>query len=74
MRIVRLDNMTADDWKDVSATELSPAGIAEVYRIGRELFSAADLQKYTEECDEVSAEDVIAELSEMLARLKEAES
>jgi hypothetical protein len=46
--------------------ELTPEELKEVYRLGRESFTAADLQRYTELDEGIPFEEVLAELEEML--------
>ncbi len=65
MKIVRLEEVTDPLIYD----ELTPEELAEAYRLGREAFTAADLQKYTEPLDDgVSGEEVLRKLEEQQAR------
>ncbi|MCE9532303.1 MAG: hypothetical protein K8T89_14455 [Planctomycetes bacterium] len=55
--------------------DLTPEELAEAYRLGREAFTAADLQKYTEPLDDgVSAEEVLIEMEEQQRKFDEARS
>jgi hypothetical protein len=65
MKIIRLE-----DWKgEPLKYDCTPEELAEAYRLAREAFTAADLQKYTEPLDDgVSAEDVLREMDEQQAR------
>jgi hypothetical protein len=59
MRIYRMD----EEWpKDLDFRELTPEEQAEAYRLARESFTAADLQKYTELDEGIPFEEVLAEL------------
>ncbi len=44
--------------------ELTPEELQEAYRLARESFTAADLQKYTELDEGIPFEEVLAELEE----------
>jgi hypothetical protein len=44
--------------------ELTPDELKEAYRLARESFTAADLQKYTELDEGIPADQVLAELEE----------
>jgi hypothetical protein len=44
--------------------ELTPEELKEAYRLGREAFMAADLQRYTELDEGIPFEEVLAELEE----------
>src|SRR5262249_25109292 len=44
--------------------ELTPEELKEAYRLGREAFTAADLQKYTELDEGIPVDEVLAELEE----------
>jgi hypothetical protein len=61
MRILRPEEVTVfPEIRDLTSEEL-----AEAYRLAREAFTAADLQKYTEPLvDGVPAEDVLSEMEE----------
>ena len=49
--------------------DCTPEELAEVYRIARESFTAADLQKYTEPTDDfVSAHEVLREMEKQQAQ------
>jgi hypothetical protein len=46
--------------------DCTPEELAEAYRLAREAFTAADLQKYTEPLDDgVDAEEVLREMEEL---------
>ena len=52
-----------------SKYDCTPEELAEVYRIARESFTAADLQKYTEPTDDfVSAHEVLREMEKQQAQ------
>ena len=66
MKIKRLSEMTAADWAAFPEPyELTPEELAEAYRLGRESFTAADLQQYTELDPGVDAFEFLAELEQM---------
>ncbi len=66
MKILRPEEVTCDT---VLKYDCTPEELAEVYRLAREAFTAADLQKYTEPLDAgVPAEDVLREMEERQAR------
>lgn len=68
MKILRPEEVTSPLCYD----ELTPEELAEAYRLGREAFTAADLQKYTEfPDDDVDAEEVLHELEEEQRRSDE---
>jgi hypothetical protein len=62
MKLVRLEDVTPEMLQNLEYRELTPEELAEVYRLGREAFTAADLQKYTELDEGVSAEEFLREL------------
>jgi len=63
MKIKRLSEMTAADWAAFPEPyELTPEELAEVYRLARESFTAADLQQYTELDVGIPADEFLAEL------------
>jgi hypothetical protein len=67
MKILRPEEVTSET---VFKYECTPEEEAEVYRLAREAFTAADLQKYTEPLDDgVPAEDVLREMEEQQARI-----
>jgi hypothetical protein len=66
VKLVRPEDVTPEMLQNLVGGELTPEELAEVYRLGREMFTAADLQKYTELDEGVPAEDVIREMEEML--------
>ncbi len=62
MRILKPgEPVTADLFR-----EWTPEETAEAYRLCREAFTAADLQKYTELDEGIPAEEVLAEMEKML--------
>jgi hypothetical protein len=61
MKILRLSEVTSFP----EARELTPEELAEAYRLARESFTAADLQKYTELDPGVPADEFLAELEEI---------
>jgi hypothetical protein len=66
MKILRPEEVTGP----LNYDELTPEELAEAYRLAREAFTAADLQKYTEPLDDgVLAEDVLREMEEQQRRL-----
>ena len=58
MKILRLSEVTSYP----EPRELTPEELAEAYRLARESFTAADLQKYTELDPGVPADEFLAEL------------
>jgi len=61
MKILRLSEVTSPlEWR-----ELTPEELAEAYRLGREAFTAADLQRYTETDEGAPMEEFLAELEEL---------
>ena len=44
MKIIRLEDVTPDMELNLEYKELTPEELAEVYRLAREAFTAADLQ------------------------------
>jgi hypothetical protein len=66
MRIIRPEDVKPEDFKEIAKgmmRELTPEELKEAYRLAREAFTAADLQKYTEPMDDgVLAEEVLAEM------------
>lgn len=62
MKIVRLEDVTAfPEFRDMTPEELK-----EGYHLARAAFTAADLQKYTVIDEGVPAEQLLAELEEMV--------
>ena len=61
MRILRPEEVKEFP-KDAFERELTPEELKEAYRLAREAFTAADLQKFTEIEEELPAEEVIAEM------------
>jgi hypothetical protein len=65
MKILRPEQVSNDT---VFKYDCTPEELAEVYRLAREDFTAADLQKYTEPLDGgVPAADVLREMEEQQA-------
>ncbi len=60
MKILRLEEVTS--MADLHYEELTPEELAEAYRLSRESFTAADLQRYTELDPGVPADEFLAEL------------
>jgi hypothetical protein len=60
MKIIRPEEMTSFP----PIRELTPEELAEVYRLGREAFTAADLAKYADLDPGIPIEDVLRELDE----------
>ena len=61
MKILRPEEVTVFP----EIRDLTPEELAEAYRLAREAFTAADLQKYTEPLEDgVPAEDVLSEMEE----------
>jgi hypothetical protein len=60
MKILRPEEVTVfpEIW------DLTPEELKEAYRLGREPFTAADLQRYTELDEGIPFEEVLAELEE----------
>jgi hypothetical protein len=66
MKIIRIEDVT--EFPEIR--DLTPEELPEAYRLGREAFTAADLQKYTESLDGgVPGEDVLREMEEQQERL-----
>jgi hypothetical protein len=61
MKVLRPEQVT----KFPAIRDLTPEELAEAYRLAREAFTAADLQKYTEVEQGVPAEDVLREMEEL---------
>jgi len=64
MKILRPEQVTSFP----PIRDLTPEELAEAYRLSREAFTAADLQKYTETDDGVPAEEVLCEMEEQQRR------
>lgn len=65
MKILRPEEVTGP----LDYHELTPEELAEAYRLAREAFTAADLQKYTEPLDDgIDAEEVLREMEEYQAQ------
>ncbi|MCE9532301.1 MAG: hypothetical protein K8T89_14445 [Planctomycetes bacterium] len=65
MRLIRLEDYKGEALK----YECTPEVLAEAYRLARESFTAADLQKCTEPMDDgVPGEEVLREMEEQQAR------
>jgi hypothetical protein len=61
MKIIRIEVWKGEPLK----YDCTPEELVETYRLAREAFTAADLQKHTEPLDDgVSAEDVLREMEE----------
>ncbi len=66
MKILRPEEVTPDT---ILKYDLTPEELVEAYRLGREAFTAADLQKYTEPLDgDVPAEEILREMDERQAQ------
>jgi hypothetical protein len=61
VKILRPEEVT--NMKDLK-WELTPEELQEAYRLAREAFTAADLQKFTELDDGIPADEVLAEMEE----------
>lgn len=59
MRIIRPEDYKGEP---LLFREMTPEELAEAYRLARESFTAADLQKYTEVDQGVPIDEVVAEL------------
>src|SRR5262245_11726777 len=70
MRILRPEQVT----RFPEFRELTPEELKEAYRLGREAFTAADLQKYTEDTPGIPFEDMLNELEQAERREDEATS
>ncbi len=67
MKILRPEEVTKDT---VLKYDCTPEELVEAYRLAREAFTAADLQKYTElPDDDVDAEEVLREMEKQQERL-----
>ncbi len=65
MKLLRPEEVTGP----LSYVELTPDELTGAYRLAREAFSAADLQKYTETFeDDVDGEEVLREMEERQAQ------
>jgi hypothetical protein len=64
MRLIRLEDVTPDMDLKLEYKDLTPEELAEVYRLAREAFTAADLQRFTELDEGVNAEEFLRELEE----------
>jgi hypothetical protein len=66
MRLLRSEEVTSET---VFKYDCTPEELAEAYRLAREAFTAADLQKYTEPLDNgVPALEVLREMEEQQAK------
>ena len=64
MKLKRLSEMTREDWANLpEPRELTSEELAEVYRLSRESFTAADLAEYAELDEGVLMDDFLAELA-----------
>lgn len=65
MKLVRLEDVTPEMLRNLEYRDGTPEELAEVYRLAREAFTAADLQRFTElPDDDVSAVEVLREMEE----------
>ncbi len=65
MKLVRPEDVTPEMLRNLEYKDLTPEELAEVYRLAREMFTAEDLQRFTElPDDETNAEDFLRELEE----------
>jgi hypothetical protein len=65
MRIRRAEEVTAEDFKDLTWHELTPEELKQAYALAKASFTAADLQEYTELDEGIPAEEVLKELEEI---------
>lgn len=70
MKLVRLEDLKSFP----EPREFTPEEVAEAYRLGRESFTAADLQKYTELDEGIPADQVLAELEEIVRQAEQGKS
>ena len=66
MKIMRLEEVIAQGfppgpWKE----HLTPEELKEAYALARAAFTAEDLQRFTEICEDIPAEQVLAEMEEL---------
>jgi hypothetical protein len=66
MKILRPEEVKPDTVLKYDGT---PEELAEAYRLAREAFTAADLQKYTEPFEGIPLDEFLRELEEQQARL-----
>jgi hypothetical protein len=65
MRLIRLEDITPDMHLELDYSEPTPEKLAEVYRLAREQFTAADLQRFCQiYTDDVDAMECIREMEE----------
>jgi hypothetical protein len=65
MKLIKMSELKPGMHLDLDYRELTPEELAEVYRLARESFTAADLQLFTEVLtDDTPAEDFLRELEE----------
>jgi hypothetical protein len=65
MKLVRPEDVTPEMLRNLEYKDLTPEELAEVYRLSREMFTAEDLQRFTELPDgDTNAEDFLRELEE----------
>jgi hypothetical protein len=62
VKILRPEEVTAANFPEFR--QLTPEELKEAYRLAREAFTAADLQKYTELDEGIPFEEVLAEMEE----------
>lgn len=69
MKLVRLEDVTGET---VIKTELTPEELKEAYKLAKESFTAADLQKYTELYDDdVPMDEMLEEMEENQRKFNE---
>lgn len=64
MRILRLEEVTDADLRELRFGELTPEEEKEAYALARAAFTAADLQRYTELDEGVPADELIKEMEQ----------
>ncbi len=65
MRLIRIEDYKGEP---LHYDPLTPEEEAQVYALGRESFTASDLQKFTEVDVEIPIEDVLADMEEQQQR------
>jgi anion-transporting ArsA/GET3 family ATPase len=65
MRILRAEEVTAEDFKNLTWRKLTPEELKDAYALAKASFTAADLQQFTELDEGIPAEEVLKELEEL---------
>jgi hypothetical protein len=72
MRLIRLEDITPDMHLELVYRELTAEELAEVYRMAREQFTAADLQRFCQVyTDDVDAMEFLQEMEDEQRKFNE---